>query len=255
MIRNGRAAALVLGLVAALIGGALRPAHAQSRDAEPCKRVNEGLARFVVCTADPRTHKIELRWQAADGQPYRGFARLVNERKGAPIAFAMNAGMFDKNFAPIGLYIEDGRQRRGLNTRSGRGNFHMKPNGVFYLAAGKPGVAETTRYRTLNPKAELATQSGPMLVVGGKLHPRFRRASESPKFRNGIGVQRNGTVVFVISSTPVTFYAFASFFRDSLQCPDALFLDGGSASSLYAPNLGRNDGIRSIGPILAVTPR
>jgi uncharacterized protein YigE (DUF2233 family) len=52
----------------------------------------------------------------------------------------------------------------------------------------------------------------------------------------------------------VNFNDFALFFRDSLGCRNALFLDGGAASGLYAPGLGRNDapGHGGYGPIMAV---
>jgi hypothetical protein len=43
--------------------------------------------------------------------------------------------------------------------------------------------------------------------------------------------------------------------RDGLNCPNALFLDGGSAPSLYAPSLNRPGNIVSLGPMLAVFER
>jgi uncharacterized protein YigE (DUF2233 family) len=58
-------------------------------------------------------------------------------------------------------------------------------------------------------------------------------------------------VVFVISESPVTFYEFASFFRDSLHCREALYLDG-TISSLYAPKLNREDRGPDMGPIFGV---
>jgi uncharacterized protein YigE (DUF2233 family) len=50
----------------------------------------------------------------------------------------------------------------------------------------------------------------------------------------------------------VSFDAFARLFRDGLNCPNALFLDGGSASSLYPPSLNSRGNILSLGPMLAV---
>jgi uncharacterized protein YigE (DUF2233 family) len=58
-------------------------------------------------------------------------------------------------------------------------------------------------------------------------------------------------VAFVISGAPVTFYRFARFFIDQLQCRDALYLDG-SISSLYAPQVGREDDGRELGPMFGV---
>ena len=139
------------------------------------------------------------------------------------------------------------------NTRSGYGNFHMKP--IFYVSANTAAVAETRTFLKRRPQADLATQSGPMLVINGRLHPRFDRRSTSLKSRDGVGVRADGKVIFAISQGEVSFDAFARLFRDGLNCPNALFLDGGSASNLYAPSLNRYSNIVSLGPMLAVFER
>jgi uncharacterized protein YigE (DUF2233 family) len=165
----------------------------------------------------------------------------------------MNGGMFHPSHAPVGLYIEGGRESTPLNTATEPGNFFLKPNGVFaVLADGRAVVVETSRWAALAPKARLATQSGPMLVIEGKLHPAFRESSDSRLFRNGVGVSSEGKVLFVISEDPVNFYEFATLFRDALKCRNALFLDG-TISSLYAPELKRNDQKFPLGPILGVS--
>jgi uncharacterized protein YigE (DUF2233 family) len=131
----------------------------------------------------------------------------------------------------------------------------MKPNGIFYLSADRAAVAETGAFLKQRPRAELATQSGPMLVINGRVHPRFDRRSTSLKARNGVGVRADGKVIVAISQGEVSFDAFARLFRDGLNCPNALFLDGGSAASLYAPSLNRHGNIVSLGPMLAVFER
>ena len=128
----------------------------------------------------------------------------------------------------------------------------MEPNGIFYISAHGAAVAETQAFLKQRPRADLATQSGPMLVIDGRLHPRFDRRSTSLKSRNGVGVRSDGKVIFAISQGDVSFDAFARLFRDGLNCPNALFLDGGSASNLYAPSLNRHSNIISLGPMLAV---
>lgn len=90
-----------------------------------------------------------------------------------------------------------------------------------------------------------------MLVVNGKIHPRFLKDSDSLKRRNGAGVTRDGEAVFVLSDSPVRFHDFAAFFRDELKTPNALYLDG-TISRLYAPALGRNDPGAAMGPIVGV---
>jgi uncharacterized protein YigE (DUF2233 family) len=91
-----------------------------------------------------------------------------------------------------------------------------------------------------------------MLVINGRVHPRFDRRSTSLKARNGVGVRADGKVIFAISQGEVSFDAFARLFRDGLNCLNALFLDGGSAASLYAPSLTSFGNIVSLGPMLAI---
>ena len=95
-----------------------------------------------------------------------------------------------------------------------------------------------------------------MLVNDGALHPRFLVDSDSVYIRNGVGVSADGkTAYFAISDSRVTFHQFARLFRDVLNTPNALYLDG-SISRLYAPELGRHDRGLPLGPIIGtVVPR
>jgi uncharacterized protein YigE (DUF2233 family) len=216
---------------------------------------HEGRA-YTVCEVDLARQLIRLYWQGPDGAPYAYLSALPRAlEKNARLMFATNAGMFDPALRPVGLYIENGRELVSANTRSGRGNFHMKPNGVFYVAGDAAGVLETGAFLRRRPRAEIATQSGPMLVIEGRLHPRFARDSTSLKVRSGVGVRDARTVLFAISEDEVTFAQFAGLFRQRLQCMNALFLDGGSAPSLYVPSLVRGGNLLPLGPMLAVFAR
>ena len=154
---------------------------------------------------------------------------------------------------PIGLHVENGRVRHRANLRDGPGNFHLKPNGVF--AVGRDGRVAVVRSEVAGDLDALwATQSGPMLVVDGALHPAFQPDGESRMIRNGVGVSDAGTAWFVISDEAVSFGRFARLFRDGLRCANALFLDG-SVSSLWDPGAGRRDSYSSLGPMVAVFER
>jgi uncharacterized protein YigE (DUF2233 family) len=207
----------------------------------------------TVCEFDPKKDKIALFNLDAFGQPFGGFGPLSQELagQGQELVFAMNAGMFGTDLKPIGLYVQGGKQIHKLNRAAGPGNFHMKPNGVFYIASGKAGVMETDAFAKSGIKPDLATQSGPMLVVNGAIHPKISASGTSAKLRNGVCVNDAGKIDFVISDRLVTFYDFAAFFLDDLGCKNALFLDG-SVSSLYAPEIGRSDFLARIGPIVGV---
>jgi prepilin-type processing-associated H-X9-DG protein len=211
-------------------------------------------AQYTVCTFDVRRDDIHLYWSDADDKPYSSFAALaaaVNAR-GRTLRFAMNAGMFGADFAPVGLYVEDGKQLRRADTRPGPTNFHLLPNGVFWVGDGVAGVEETSHFLADAPAAKFATQSGPMLVIDGHIHPKILPTGASEKVRNGVCVRDGVTALFVISDAPVTFHAFARLFRDGLGCANALFLDG-SVSSLYAPELGRDDELTPLGPMIGVS--
>lgn len=219
-------------------------------------RIFEGSA-FTVCPYDARTDQIRLVWRGTDGKPLRSLASLERSlgEKAATVRFAMNAGMYDEAGAPIGLFIEEGEERKKLNTRAGAGNFHLLPNGVFAVSKdGAASVTPTAEFTKRVPSPRWATQSGPMLVIDGKLHPKFDENGPSQLVRNGVGVREPSRAYFVISEEGVSFGRFARFFRDALGCPDALYLDG-SVSSLWDPGAARQDAFSELGPMVLVLVR
>lgn len=220
-----------------------------------CSRENRTAPpqpRFTTIRVDVRTERVELFLRDDEGRTFNRFERLKswlagrNER----LRFAMNAGMFHPDLSPVGLLVQDGRQVSPLNLSGGTGNFFMKPNGVFFINETGPRIVESTEYPALAQGVRLATQSGPLLVRHGVLHPSFSAASTSRLLRNGVGISGD-TVIFVISEQPVSFYEMATYFRDELHCPDALYLDG-VVSGLYSADLQRNDSTVDLGPIIAV---
>jgi uncharacterized protein YigE (DUF2233 family) len=233
--------------------------------APPVEQVQAGHCRsqsfegssFTVCRYDARAHRLELVVADDDG-PLRSFDALERHlgERGERLLFAMNAGMYDEEGRPIGLYVEQGERQRRVNLREGPGNFHMKPNGVFAVdEQGRVSVTASDAFARRAPARVMwATQSGPMLVIAGRLHPAIRPDGESRLVRNGVGVSDERTAWFVLSDDPVSFGKLARFFRDALRCPDALFLDG-TVSSLWDPAAGRRDGYDSLGPMVMVFSR
>ena len=208
----------------------------------------------TVCRVDLRKEHLRLFHRDDKGMLFNRLDRLAGwlDARGQKLLFAMNAGLYHADYSPVGLLVAAGRPLFPLNTASGEGNFFLKPNGVFVVTAGGARVVETSEYPALAGEATLATQSGPLLVRGGRIHPAFRPESASRLFRNGVGVPEPGVAVFAITDAPVNFYEFATLFRDVLHCPDALFFNG-TISSLYAPSLKRNDFHMDLGPMIGVT--
>ncbi|MBI1867697.1 MAG: phosphodiester glycosidase family protein [Methylocystis sp.] len=224
--------------------------------AAPCANLLEAGVSYTVCTFDARQDAVRLFWRDGQGDVYGDFARLEAAliQTGETLVFAMNAGMYGEDRSPIGLYVEAGRTLKSANVGAGAGNFYMKPNGVFWIDGARAGVSETAHFLRSRLHPAYATQSGPLLVRSGRINQRIHEGGQSAKIRNGVGVADGHIVRFVISNEAVTFHAFAHFFRERLQCPDALFLDG-SISSLYAPQLLRHDRFLPLGPIVGVVEK
>ena len=222
-------------------------------EAASCRDILFEETSFTVCQADPAKETIRLFLNDAEGKPLGTFdnveARL--DAEGQTLAFAVNGGMYHPDRRPVGLYVEDGQTLSRIVTREGPGNFGLLPNGVLCLTIDTAHVIESREFDRASPDCRYATQSGPMLVIDGKLHPRFLPNSSSRFLRNGIGVTSEGLLISAISNQPVNFHKFARLFRDVLATPNALFIDG-KVSRLYAPELDRHDFGFPMGAILGV---
>ena len=214
---------------------------------------DQDQARFVSFIADPETADIRFYWKDEAGKPFMLLQNLKThlEKKGKKLRFAMNGGMYMENTTPLGLFIQNGKTLRPLNTRKASGNFYMQPNGVFYLTnTGKAQITETTNFQ-LHPDIKYATQSGPMLVVNGKLNPLFKVDSKNQNIRNGVGILPNGKVIFAMSKEGINFYEFARFFQKK-GCKQALYLDG-YVSRTYLPEQNWNQLDGDFGVIIGIT--
>ena len=229
----------MLPLVAVLLVGSAAGCSSlvQSVKNQECALVAQP---FDVVEIDLDRHEVRLFWKQPDGQPFLTLDRVhawVTERGDSLIA-ATNAGIYEPGYVPTGLFIEDGDVKNPLNLDDGAGNFFLKPNGVFLLTDTGARIVESSQFETIAEPIRYATQSGPLLVSGDVIHPGFTPGSSNCRLRSGVGVSADGRVYLVISNGAVNFHDFATFFKERLNCPDALYLDG-AISSLYAPSLGR----------------
>lgn len=222
--------------------------------ASACTTITFEGDSFTHCLAEPGKHRIRLALDGPDGKPWRDLGRMAEGigEDARHVAFAMNGGMFDEAGEPIGYYVQAGERVRKLNRKPGAGNFHLLPNGVFSVEADGWHVRTTDEFAALPElRPDYATQSGPMLVIAGKLHPKFSQNGDSLYIRNAVGIDRQGRAHFVISDKPVSFGRIARLFRDSLACPNALYLDG-AVSALWDPGAGRIDRTVPLGPLIVV---
>ena len=182
---------------------------------------------FVVYQVNPKKQNLKLYWKDDKNQAFKSIQQLKSwlETKKQTLLFATNAGMYKADNSPLGLYIENNKTITPLNTRTASGNFYWKPNGVFYINTdNNAGICKTEKFIN-NGKVKYATQSGPMLVFDGKIHPEFKQGSINLNIRNGVGLLPNNDLVFVMSKKELSLYDFAKYFKD-LGCRDALSFDG-----------------------------
>lgn len=209
---------------------------------------------IISYTVDLKKQDLQLYWKNDDGKIFGSIQNLKThlENKKKTLLFAANGGMYQTDQSPLGLFIQNGKILAKRNSGNGSGNFYLKPNGVFYVTGNKADVVKTENFSTVKNVA-FATQSGPMLVVDGEIHPAFKEGSANANIRNGVGILPDGKVVFAMSKSQINFYDFAKYFKD-LGCKNALYLDG-FVSRTYLPekNWVQTDG--NFGVIIGVTEK
>lgn len=189
---------------------------------------------IISYEVDLKKQQLKFYWKNKEGKNYKNFQSLKTElaKQHKNLIFAMNGGMFKKDFSPQGLYIENSKFLSKLDTlQNGYGNFYMQPNGVFYITDNNAYIIKSKE--NIDSNVKYATQSGPMLIVEGELHPKFRKFSKNIHIRNGVGILPNGNLLFAMSKEKVNFYNFATFFKKN-GCQNALYLDG-FVSKMYLP--------------------
>lgn len=222
--------------------------------AQPISWEENQYDSYVV---DTRAMDLSFHWKDNRGKAHSNFSSLESHflKRDRQLLFAINAGAFlpSPKELPLGLYIENGRVKTQLNLDEGVGNFFKKPNGVFFVGENGVGIIESTQYPRLKEKIHYATQSGPILVYRGNIHPGFDPESDNRYIRSGVGLIAPEELVFVISSTPVNFFEFADLFKRYFKCEMALYFDG-AHSDMYMPELGRfSSNQQQLGPMVAIS--
>ena len=203
--------------------------------------------KIISYTTSPKN--ISFYHKNSKGIPYSNFKTLQTylSSQNKHLKFAMNGGMYLRNLSPQGLYIENGKRIKGIDrAQDSYGNFYMQPNGIFYITKEKKAHVISTKEFKDSDTINYATQSGPMLVIDGKIHHKFMPNSKNVHIRNGVGILPNGNLLFAISSHKINFYNFATFFKQH-GCKNALYLDG-FVSRIYLPeqDITNQDGLFGI---------
>ncbi len=224
---NYKNLALIIALLVGIMG-------CFSADAPQEEQIEEALVISYI--VDPLKQDVRFFWKDTTGNNYVNFEKLQIDlqKQNKELVFAMNGGMYNRDLSPQGLYIEAGKTYAKIDRKEeGYGNFYLQPNGIFYLTKDRKGVVCTTQDFVANAAIEYATQSGPMLVIAGAIHPKFRKGSENLHIRNGVGVLPDGKLLFAMSKNKINLYDIASYFQQH-GCENALYLDG-FVSKTYLP--------------------
>lgn len=209
--------------------------------------------RFVSYIVNPKKQNLEFFWKNKKEEHFKNAENLISwlKSKNKKLLFSTNGGMYKKDNSPQGLYVENTITKSEIETSNGKGNFYLKPNGVFYLTTDKnPMICKTENFLS-NEKIKYATQSGPMLVIDGEIHTAFKKNSTNLNIRNGVGILPNNQIIFAISKKEINFYDFAEYFK-KLGCKNALYLDG-FVSRTYLPEKNWNQIDGNFGVIIGVT--
>jgi uncharacterized protein YigE (DUF2233 family) len=223
-------------------------------------KVNGIMYSLFVANLDK--HLIDLHLKDTSGKYYNSIGSLLKNMKHKEPLMVTNGGMFGPDNSPQGLYIEAGANKifpLDETSPTTDGNFYLKPNGVFYIDSSN--TAHVLKTETFSTKLKnkykgihLATQSGPMLVIDGKIHPLFKPGSSNTNIRSGVGIVNNKKIVFIISNDEVNFYNFALIFKDIFQCKNALYLDG-AISLMYLHDKNKSEKGGYFGPMISVTKK
>lgn len=214
------------------------------------KSANTQIIEYKV---DIKSDSIDFYWKDDSEKIIRSIHNLRKYvgSKNLELLFAVNGGMYDSTNTPQGLFIQNFKTLTQIDTTLAKGNFYLKPNGVFYITSDNlPFICKTEDF--INDKrVKYATQSGPMLVIDGNIHPAFNEKSTNLNIRNGVGILPDNRVVFAMSKTKINFYDFAMYFKKQ-GCKDALYLDG-YVSRTYYPEMKWMQIDGNFGVIIGVT--
>ena len=213
-------------------------------------KIDDGFISYIV---DPKTQDIDFYWKNDSGIVIGSIGNLKTfvESKNLRLMFAMNGGMFKEDRSPLGLFIRKQKELTALNNSSGSGNFYLKPNGVFCITTNNTPIIWQTDAFINKGNIKYATQSGPMLVIDGEIHPAFKQGSANLNIRNGVGILPSNRIVFAMSKSEINFYDFANYFRN-LGCKNALYLDG-FVSRTYLPEKQWTQTDGNFGVIIGIT--
>lgn len=135
----------------------------------------------------------------------------------------INGGFFDQDFRPLGLRINNNKIKSSLKRISWWGIFYIKNNKAYI---------SSLNHFNYNKDIEFAVQSGPRLIVNGSI-PSLKPGIAD---RTALGITADGKIIILVSNNAaMSTRQLAKVMKSPpLSCINAINLDGGSSSQLYA---------------------
>lgn len=136
---------------------------------------------------------------------------------------SINGGFFDQDYKPLGLRINNQQLEHPLK--------YISWWGIFYTQNNKAHITNVGHFHYDNA-INFAVQSGPRLIIKGTI-PSLKPGIAD---RTALGITAEGKVIILVSTNyAMTLRELAQLFKKApLSCKDALNLDGGSSSQLFA---------------------
>ncbi len=149
-------------------------------------------------------------------------------------------GFYDNGGNHIGLLQKEGQQISGIDiASSGKGNFYLVPNGVLSFDSLTIQITESKEYNTRTLQEENSIQSGPLLIMNGKLHPKLNLFSPNKHGRSAIcTITQNNErfILFVTALDPVNMYTFSVLIKQRFNCDFALLVGSGNTCTNFSPS-------------------
>ncbi len=167
---------------------------------------------------DAQKERIAMYWQDRHGKAWGSLRSLLAGIDGdGRVQMAMNGGIYDKAYAPLGLYIEDGKRLTPVNRSAGGGNFFIRPGGVFLVENGRAKIVPLPAYKP-SPAIRYAVQSGPMLIENGVINWRLKPPPVRASCATGlVSISRAGWCLCSAIARP-TFTILPAMRSQSLAC-------------------------------------
>jgi uncharacterized protein YigE (DUF2233 family) len=213
---------LLLWVVVSLMG-CPKPAQTEFREVasglEYLDASLDGSARAHIFRVDLSHWNLFSVLAKGNGREVATVETLAAETEAAVM---LNGGFFDEALAPMGLIISEGKQLVSLRKAADWG--------VFYVEGARPFLKHTSEVKETSAFS-FAVQCGPRILID-KVVPKLKPQVFA---RTALGVTSDQKVLLLVTyQAPIAADVLGRFFQEKLAATDALLLDGGPSTQLFA---------------------